>query len=53
MIISTIASIVLMLSFYVLIHVFWHYGINIEKTLLKREELEEKKRMKATKKLKE
>ena len=50
MILSTISSVVLLLSFYVLIHVFWHYGINIEHTLEKREKLEEEKRRKAVEK---
>ena len=44
MMISTVSSVILLISYYLIIHVFWHYGINVEKTLIKREKIEEEKR---------
>jgi len=36
MIFSSIASVTLLSSYFLFIHVFWHYGINVEETLKKR-----------------
>jgi hypothetical protein len=44
MILSSISSVTLLGSYYIIIHVFWHYGINVEQTLIKREKIEEEKR---------
>ena len=44
MMISTVSSVILLISYYLIIHVFWHYGINVEQTLIKREKIEEEKR---------
>jgi hypothetical protein len=44
MILSSISSVTLLGSYYIIIHVFWHYGINVEQTLIKREKMEEDKR---------
>lgn len=45
-IIPTVSSIMQFISFYILIHVFWHYGLNIERTLEKQEKREEELRKK-------
>lgn len=39
--IPTLSSIMQSISFYILIHVFWHYGLNIEKTLEKQQKQDE------------
>ena len=44
MILSSISSVTLLGSYYIIIHVFWHYGINVEQTLIKRVKNEEEKR---------
>lgn len=41
MIVASVSSILMFVSLYILIHVFWHYGINIEETMKKRQQKEE------------
>ena len=36
MTISSVSSVILLFSYYLVLHVFWHYGINVEQTLIKR-----------------
>lgn len=41
MIVAAVSSILMFVSLYILIHVFWHYGINIEETMKKRQQKEQ------------
>ena len=43
---ETISTIMLFVANYILIHVFWHYGLNTEKTLEKQEKELQKKKQK-------
>jgi hypothetical protein len=45
-IISTISSTLAFVSLYILIHVFYHYGLNIEKTMERRKQREEERKRK-------
>jgi amino acid permease len=44
MMVSCVSSVILLFSYYLIIRVFWYYGINVEQTLIKREKMEEEKR---------
>ena len=44
MMISSVSSVILLISYYIVLHVFWHYGINVEQTLIKLEKIEEETR---------
>jgi hypothetical protein len=44
MMVSCVSSVILLFSYYLIIRVFWYYGINVEQTLIKREKIEEEKR---------
>jgi hypothetical protein len=45
MILSSFASVAFLVSYFIIIHVFWYYGLNVEQTILKREKEEEEKRI--------
>lgn len=45
-IISTISSTLAFVSLYILIHVFYHYGLNIEQTMERRKQREEERKRK-------
>jgi hypothetical protein len=45
-IVPTLSSILMFIAFYIMIHVFYHYGINIEKTMEKRQKRQEEQQKK-------